>query len=340
MNSTISGPQEGTYFIHPNHISCKLPVRCGESDITLIECDDPVSTPQPTAMTFFLEKVRLAHLCREITDTMPLEISKLAQLPYEQIIALDGKIQEFIKTLPCFLRPDPESRRKSKALEELYPQIPVWRFCILQTAHSRRCKLHQRFLLRQSWDPRYVYSRQACLESARAVIQVYEGMIEMYSPSTIWARMNMTAHYTYLAVVVLVMDLCCNKDQVDEAEVKADVRAALRMFEDVREISPLLRRSLYSVREVLKKHNVQLADSIIPSSGSDSSSGHVVTPDAFEILYDDSTRVARLDTSGSGLDLSLDTSFEEFWRTAVQSERSFDSFAWDNLFSSLDTQPM
>lgn len=110
-------------------------------------------------MTFFLEKIRLAHLCREMADNVPLETSKLMQLSYEYMVALDKKLEDFILSLPFFFRNDAESRQKSKGLESIYPRIPVLRYCVLTAAHSRQCKPHQKLLLRQSWDPRYAYSR-------------------------------------------------------------------------------------------------------------------------------------------------------------------------------------
>jgi len=65
--SFISGPQEGMYFIHPNHVNVRLPKDCTDNDIVLSEENEPIIGPQPKGMTFFLERVRLAHLCREMT---------------------------------------------------------------------------------------------------------------------------------------------------------------------------------------------------------------------------------------------------------------------------------
>jgi hypothetical protein len=117
-----------------------------------------------------------------MADTLPQETYKLTKLPYEHILALDKKLEDFLSDLPFFFRLDAESRQQSKALETIYPKIPNLRYCITTAAHSKRCKLHQRFLLRQSWDPRYAYSRRACLESARAVIQIYADLSESSHP--------------------------------------------------------------------------------------------------------------------------------------------------------------
>lgn len=269
LQSTISGPQEGTYFINPNHVNVRLPKDCNDDDVVLGGDSEPIAGPQPTGMTFYLARVRLAHLCRELTDTIPLETSKLMQMPYEHIIALDKRLEDFLSSLPFFFRLDVESREQSKSLETMYPKIPMMRYCIATAAHSRRCRLHQKLLLRQSSNPRYAYSRQACLESARAVIQVYEdhrgGGDD--SPHIATARMGIAVHFTHLALVVMVMDLCFNRGE-DEEERKAEVKAALQMLEHARDVSPLLSRSLDSLSEILQKHRVYLPDLDLEAAGS------------------------------------------------------------------------
>lgn len=44
--------------------------------------------------------------------------------------------------------------------------------------------------------------------------------------------MGMVVHYTHLALVVMVMDLCFNRDEADEVQIKGEVKRALQMFED------------------------------------------------------------------------------------------------------------
>ena len=140
--STISGPQDGTYFTHPNHVNVRLPKDCTDDDLALGEENESIIGPKPTGMTFFLERLRLAHLCREIADTVPLATSKLMQMPYEQIVALDKKLLEFISSLPFYFKLDAESRSRTKPLEAMYPKIPISRYCITTEAHSRRWKLY------------------------------------------------------------------------------------------------------------------------------------------------------------------------------------------------------
>ncbi|KAF2093561.1 hypothetical protein NA57DRAFT_61267 [Rhizodiscina lignyota] len=345
--SAISGPQEAAYFIHPNQINVRLPKDCNDDDISLGV--DNESMVGPTSMSYFRERVRLAHLCREIVDTVPPETSKLMQMPYDQIIALDKKLEDYISTLPVFFRPDLESRQKSKALETVFPNIPVMRNCLSKAAHTRRCKLHQKFLLRQSYDPRYAYSRRACLESARAVLQYFEDLPgnDFPSTSTVAARMGIAIHHMHLALVVMVMDLCFNRDEADREEIKTEVKAALRKFENARDVSPLPDRFLSSLSDMMRKYNVHLTDPSTLTTNHVTGFVHETKLDN-DWLLQHSQFGPGMDHTGYALETHFDTSsdtsfnasFGEFWQMAIESEPNLDSVTWDNLFSALDSQPI
>ncbi|CAJ2502932.1 Uu.00g103260.m01.CDS01 [Anthostomella pinea] len=343
--STISGPQEGVYFIHPNHIHINLPsdCNCNGDEMALDDDDEATDASQPASKTFFLARVRLAHICREMTDTVPLGMPQLRQIPYEQIITLDQKLTGYISNLPVYFRLDAESRRKSKPLEALFPHIPMMRYCISTAAHTRRCRLHQRFLLRQSSDARYAYSRQACLESARAVIAGYEApqaAVSGGSSSIATARMEIAVHFTHLALVVMVTDLCFNRVEGDEEERrKAEVRAVLHMLESARDISRLLSRSLDSVGVMLRKHGIHLQDG--SASGTHDLTGNLagVVPDDHGPFDDVQMQQAELELGGPGPGFAIGSSFGDFWQTVTQGEPNLDSVPWDQFFSSLDPQP-
>lgn len=328
------------YFIHPNHVNVKLPKDCTDDDLVLGESNEPMIGPQPTGMNYFLERIRLAHLCREMVDIVPLETSKLKQMPYENIIALDQKLVDFLSSLPFFFRLDAESREQTKPLEIMYPSIPLLRHCITRAAHSRRCKLHQRFLLRQSSDPRYTYSRRACLESARTVIRFYEDLSGNESPRIVTARMGIAVHFMHLALVVLVMDLCFNRDEADEAEIKTEVRNGLQMLEDTKNVSPLLSRFSSSLCHILQKHNVYLAGSLTSTSDQVASFDHGTNPEASVASDVDQMQSIDLDLDVHDPGVPFDISFDECWQNAIQSEPSLDLLAWDNLFSAADSRPL
>jgi hypothetical protein len=153
--------------------------------------------------------------------------------------------------------------------------------------------------------------------------------------------MGMAVHFTHLALVVMVMDLCFNKHENDEVKTKAEVKAALQMFENASNVSPLLARFLSSLCDVLQKHKVHLADSSAWASSSN------VGAMASEIMVDVSINPyeqEQMPFTGLGGDGMLDpgatlgASFDELWQSAVHGEANADSIMWDNLFSSLDSR--
>ncbi|KAJ3545166.1 hypothetical protein NM208_g2649 [Fusarium decemcellulare] len=330
LHSTISGPQEGMYFIHPNHVHVRVPKNCNDEDVVFWE-ETATEESQPTSMAFFLYRLRLSHICREMTDTVPLDTPALMKFPYTQVEYLDKRFEDFISNLPVFFRPDDTSREKSKSLESIYPKIPITRYCIAVAAYSRRCRLHQRFLLRQSPGGRYEFSRQACLDSARQIIALYGDARRGYdSPSTATARMGIAVHYTHLALVVLVMDLCFNKGEADE-DRKTELGAALQMLDDDKDASPLVLRSLNVIRGILQKHKI-----VLPNPANMLNHHVADTAEGIDVGQGD---VLMQPAQLEGAFEYSNTPFGEFWQSAMQSETDFDTITWDNLFSAVDSRP-
>ena len=84
--------------------------------------------------------------------------------------------------------------------------------------------------------------------------------------------------------------------------------------------------------EILEKHHVYLTD----RSGSVQEAG----PGAFDTANDAQMQSAQFGGDVHDIGLGLDTSFDEFWLNAFQSETNLDSLTWDSIFSALDSQPV
>lgn len=317
-----------------------LPGAYDDYELFWQELDDTASAERFTSMSYFLARVRLAHLCREIVDIVPPRIHSFQPMPYETIIALDQKLLEFLSSPPFFFRLDAASRQRAKSLEAVNPNLARLRYCITNAAHSRRWKLHQRYMLRQSLDPRYAYSRNACLESARSVMQLQDGLGSPDEAYAITARISLAMHYMHLAMVVLIVDVCFNKGATDAADIQAEVGAALKMFEmDNRtHNSRLLQRFLSSSQEMLRKHKVLLVD--VEGMG-------VTSPEPRLTL--DSTGgtggfvgndwdMDRPASDRDGLETVSNLDFDQFWQSTLDGELTSDPGVWDSLFSAMDTR--
>jgi hypothetical protein len=138
--------------------------------------------------------------------------------------------------------------------------------------------------------------------------------------------MGMAVHFTHLALVILAMDLCFNKEEVYEAEIKAEVKAALLGFENPRYPSPLVARFLESLKDVLERHKVQFHDQLTTTRG-----------DSNSISNDGQMNFTQFGQEVEVFD--LDTTYDEFWKIAMQDESNTDLLSWDNMFSAIDSRP-
>ena len=331
----VSGPEEGMYYLHVRHLNVELPRNVSDDELCMSGTSEATADSQPTGMTYFLQRVRLAHLCRRMADAVPVTTSSLVKMPYQNIIALDQDILRFLSTLPYFFRLDADSQNRARILESVYPNLGLLRYLITQAAHSRRCKLHQKFLLRQSTDPRYAYSREACLESARTVILSFEKLTDTGCSWNMVARMGTAVHYLHLALVVFVMDLCCNGDAADGAEIKVELQTILQRLECIKHVSLLLQRSLSSLYGVLQKNNIYLVDS---TTSSNNPLDTWPETQAASIRSSNAGNTGALDTAGHSdyLGSAFDTFLDRSWSPVAQIDPDAD--VWDRMFCEFDRQ--
>lgn len=86
----MSGPQEWTYSVNPRHMNVRLPLNIEDEDIDSVDTGLPLSTP--TAMSYTVCRVRLAEISRHIADETAAQLFQGKEMPYDTIVALDGKL--------------------------------------------------------------------------------------------------------------------------------------------------------------------------------------------------------------------------------------------------------
>ncbi|ETI29543.1 hypothetical protein G647_01996 [Cladophialophora carrionii CBS 160.54] len=259
------GPQEGTYCVQPRHMRVNMLRNVDDDD--LVRDGPPVDRPlsEPTAMSYYIQRVKLAAICREVIDVMPLTSFELGTVDYQDVINLDRKFEAFFRDLPPFLKIDERHIRQSEHIMRQRPHMQIQRYALGMIAQTRRCKLHQPFLIRRSVERHYDYSRRISLESARSVIR----MKDLLHPDpeaeeggfvTMSARHTGIVYHIFMATIVLVMDLCFNRvaEGEDDAARKAEVVAACKMLEDAKSESAMASNFLDSLMDVLRKHKVRL----------------------------------------------------------------------------------
>ena len=331
----------------------RYPRNINDDDLATMDHKFEHPLSEPTSMSYFLQRIHLAEICRDVVDSMPAPMSDLGQIEYRDVITLDGKFETFLMELPVFLRLDEESRQKGQVIDQMFPQIEIQRYLINLGLHNRRCKLHRPFLVQCSHEPRYLYSREVCLRSARSVFQVRR-LLESGKSSFASAHLRLCAivYYVFMATVVLVMDLCFNKTVTPEEEQqrKEEVMDACKMLKEARGQSAIAGKLLESLMDVLHKHKIRLlnldADKAFNGSGAITSAASNVVTTAVdyaspfgEVIHDeplDGGNSIWMASNKKQL-VNDDISPGGIWQDYVELGANSDVVNWDHLFSDLDS---
>ncbi|KNG90918.1 hypothetical protein ANOM_000721, partial [Aspergillus nomiae NRRL 13137] len=266
LNSFSGGPQEGAYLIHPKHMMVDYPTNIDDELITptAILQDHPLS--QPSSLSAFIYRVKLATLCREVVDAMPSIWLEAQEPDYETILALDRKFQNFLGELPIFFQLDPDSIEQSQSICEKRPYIPVQRISLHFSLHARLCRLHRPYHLEGVTNPKYFYSHRVCIQSALKVLELRRLMDDAgarigLKPGRFWT----TNQHAFLAALILATDVSFKPEAPDAEAHKAKVLAAYETLEKSKEESSILvetiQRNMQTLMSTLNKQRPQLLGS-------------------------------------------------------------------------------
>ena len=314
------------------------------SDQDLVHDNPPVDLPlsKPTTMSYYLQRIKLADICRSVVDVMPLSNLALATIDYQDVIALDDKFEAFFQDLPIFLKTDDQSRAASEPIVQQYPQIQVQRYALGMIGHTRRCKLHQPFLIRGSVDDRYAYSRKISLRSARCVIR-QKRLVENQHGTVLAANVKLTGvvYHVFMATIVLVMDLCFNKSEGSDAARKAEVMEACKILEEAKAQSRMASEFLESLMDILRKHKVRLHNPPCdkPEKGVCQDAvppGAQVHTDANAVVEQEAQQFNPWPMQDNPQNHLSD--FGEIWKDYVEFGPNMEMPEWDTLFSDLDSR--
>jgi hypothetical protein len=142
-----------------------------------------------------------------------------------------------------------------------------------------------------------------------------------------------------MAVVVLSMDLCVNRDCGNDEERKAEIQKGFKILEDARSHSSAADTFLESLMAVLRKHRVlfqqqepsatSTADAMTKLCGQPSFSGGILN-------WPQPSVDNSVDTSSLQPDPTLD--FGDVWQTYFDFGANFNPSDWDALFSDLNVR--
>ena len=233
------------------------PLNLDDEDLTdgMSRIGRPIS--QPTRMSYSVFRIKLAEISRHLADRTSVAAINSGGPSYDVVMDIDTELQTLLNELPPFFTmsvPDVISayQLELRKATTIARQGHIFR----SLCHGQRCKLHLSFLGRGYTDPNYALSRDACVESARYIIQ-----LEVDSD-----RSGLCSHNQYrplglimavfVACIVLLMDLCHSKGSPHHERQRVEVSGAFRLLETVRHDSRMAAKLITSMMHVLHKHQI------------------------------------------------------------------------------------
>ncbi|KAI1970504.1 hypothetical protein LOZ51_006824 [Ophidiomyces ophidiicola] len=149
-------------------------IRSGDSDTdcprSLYDDDfdeDSIELPperpfnEPTPISYLIVKYRLTLAFGRVLECS----QKINGTTYEELMEIDNSLRQAREVVPKHLRIRPLSECDNDPAD-----LVVKRFGIMSIYHKAQCVLHRPFLHRARKNPRYSYSRRACVDSSMELL--------------------------------------------------------------------------------------------------------------------------------------------------------------------------
>jgi hypothetical protein len=254
LAAKYGGPGEGVYQTHPHQMMVNKPRNISDLDL-LGNCSQPdLPISQPTDMSYFLQRIRLAEIARNMVDNNLSGAKSSGRPSYARIMAMDSELEQMIRNIPAFLQLD--SYTDSPDLNE-GSDIFIQAYFLNSLIYTQRCKLHLTSLTSgPSSHPAHASSRGICLNSARRIIHGETQLLQSQHPFIrVRLRLAATLHTVFMAGIVLFMDACINSNNSTEDDIlNSDVAEALRIIEDAGSYSLAAANLHESLMQILVKH--------------------------------------------------------------------------------------
>jgi hypothetical protein len=328
------------------------PLNLNDEDLADGMCRTGRPMSQPTHTSYGLFRIQLAEISRHLADRKFITANNCTGPSYEVVIDIDTEVQTLLNGLPPFFSM-PVSEVKRVYNLELFEAANISRqgHIFRSLCYGQRCRLHLSFLGRGYTDPNYALSRDACVESARRILQ-----LEIQSETSGISDHNQYKPLglimgVFIACIILLMDLCHSKGSPHHERQREDLSSAFRLLEDVKHESKMAERLITSMTHILHKHQIsppKIAQVTCPLNADASfATAPSVTLSTTTELYNVPTTSNPNDPScsvGVGhnshlFDATNGLDFCYFPDLAQSLDQGMvlDNFNWDDLFNDLGT---
>ncbi|KAL1796405.1 hypothetical protein ACET3X_004945 [Alternaria dauci] len=313
LAARYGGSGEDVYQSNPLHMSADKPININDIDLTTDEPQQPRPLSQQTDMSYFLQRIRLSEISRNIVDQINSDPSNRCA----NIMAMDHQLVEIMNEVPAFLLLD---SYQNMTVYTTSNHSFVQAYLLNTLLHTQRCKLHLATLTRTStMDSTYASSHAACLQSARQLLHIETTFLRSQPPFASCPQQPPAGLYgIFIATITLLMDACLNKpSELSVALQEGDLVQGLRMIANAREGSLAAAELYESLMQILGRYT----DTQHPAEQNSSAASNHTTANTVPGLPSDVFREQQ--SSSSQIDDVI----------------HLDLVGWDDLFSSVSSSP-
>ncbi|KAG4442461.1 hypothetical protein IFR05_002063 [Cadophora sp. M221] len=330
MLSRFPGPLHGVYLCHPSQMAVNKPRNSNDDELVDGAQNPDKQISIPTVMSYFLQRIRLAELCRCITDNTPFINSNDDTKRYSDAMRNDAELRSFIDKIPTFFRLDRESRPdfiESDICKT--PGIAIQRYMLNALVQIQRCKLNLPWFIRGMVESSCSQSYDSCIEAAHLIMQ-NELQLEQTGLPFVEIRLRFSPMLYGVTMAGLVLPLEKSPGVRAGRQLlgtSSEVSVAFRILREAREHSSTAARLLDSIEKVLRKHKMPTpAASPLPDGGNEMPQTSAAGQESSSLWRDESQ------THDTGLFSGCEGSLQGF-----DPNVDFAALDWDSILSGLNS---
>ncbi|KAM0793992.1 hypothetical protein BDR22DRAFT_895578 [Usnea florida] len=159
MAARLGGGAQGVYQCHLRQMMVKKPLNINDEELGdgMTRIEQPLS--RPTAMSYSLQRIRLAEISRNIVDRTPPVLAQASGPSLNVVMDIDTELQLLINDIPPFfsmLEADLSETYQLDTSEaaKVAHQGYIFHFLV----HAQRCKLHFPYFSRGFREPTFACS--------------------------------------------------------------------------------------------------------------------------------------------------------------------------------------
>ena len=357
MAARVGGMAEGIYSCHPRQMITKKPLHVNDEEVFDGMSRDERPLSQPTTMSYTVQRIRLAEICRSIVDRSPLAMAHTSGLSHDAVIDIDTELQTLINDVPAFYSMSESALMETYGLIQSQAEKIVFQGRTTYTLlYLQRCKLHLPYFARSFEDPAYSSSREICIMHARLIIQSNLWQENLDIDAATRVKFIELLIGVFVACTVLLMDLSVNPSSPQYERQRGEVHKAFRVIEEAKNESETTAKLVDSLVHILRKYNAPPPNSVLEQQQSDANPRKLMDlsiPEAPRYSEDGEIAFPRAShgqsgvSDGIGLGMAAEGPLNQvgddlssYWNEFTQNfEQGIDvnSFDWDNIFLELDS---